>query len=260
MSAPRPVEPDSTTPLEGPPRAFEPARNVRVKICGVTEPSAALHAAEAGADWIGLNFHPASKRFLEPDQAAPIVQALRTQGQAEPVGVFVNRPAESVRETARSLRLRIVQLHGDEPPEHLPPLKQAGLTVVRAFRIADRSSIAAMSDWLQAAEALQAAPDAALIDAFVPGVPGGSGQAIDPALVDDLDHVRREKRENGRPLRLILAGGLTPENVAERARRFRPWMVDVASGVEAAPRRTDPAKVAAFIQAARSLSKADSQA
>jgi phosphoribosylanthranilate isomerase len=210
---------------------------VRVKVCGVTTVADALAVAAAGADWLGFNFYPGSPRFIEPQRAAEIVKAL--PASTEPVGVFVNRPAADVMAIAAQVGLRIVQLHGDEPPEDL--LALTGLEVVRAFRLADAESVMRMKSYLARAQRLSRAPDAVLVDAFVPGLPGGTGRAIAPEVLDRLPPLPR----------LILAGGLTPENVAERVALVRPWMVDVAGGVESAPGRKDGTLVAAFILAAK---------
>jgi phosphoribosylanthranilate isomerase len=210
---------------------------LRVKVCGLTTPGDALAAASAGADWIGLNFHPPSPRYVSLETAAGIVSALPATTEA--VGVFVDRPPTEVAEVAARVGLRIVQLHGDEPVEDLPRL--SGLTIVRAFRLPDVEAIARMESYLQRAEQLGRAPDAVLVDAYVPGQAGGTGRTIGDDLLDRLPPLPR----------LILAGGLSPANVAERVARVRPWMVDVAGGVESSPGRKDPALVAAFIAAAR---------
>jgi phosphoribosylanthranilate isomerase len=212
-------------------------RPLKVKVCGLTSRDDALATIAAGADWIGLNFHPASPRCVDVATAATIVAALPPTAQA--VGLFVDRAPAEVVEVAARVGLKVVQLHGDEPAEDLVAL--ADLEVVRAFRLRDVGSVAGMARYLERAEALGRPPAAVLIDAHVAGQAGGTGQTIDAALLNDLPALPR----------LILAGGLTPENVAERVARVRPWMVDVASGVESAPGRKDPAKVAAFIRAAR---------
>jgi phosphoribosylanthranilate isomerase len=208
-----------------------------VKVCGLTTPGDALATVAAGADWIGLNFHPASPRAIDPAAAAAIVAAL--PAPAEAVGLFVDRPPEEVAAVAARVGLRIVQLHGREPPEDLLVLRR--LRVVRAFRLADDRTIAEMGAYLRRAAELGRPPDAVLVDAFVAGQPGGTGRTIASDLLDYLPPLPR----------LILAGGLTPENVAARVARVRPWMVDVAGGVESAPGRKDPGRVAAFIRAAR---------
>lgn len=214
-----------------------PAR-VKVKVCGLTRVADALACAEAGADWIGLNFHPASPRRVEPALAAEIVAALPPSCTA--VGLFVDRPPAEVLATAVRVGLRVVQLHGNEPVNDLTALTPH-LSVVRAFRLADRAAVDQMSGFLHDAEGRGCAPVAVLIDGYVSGQAGGTGRTI---ALDLLDHLP--------PLpRLILAGGLTPENVAARVARVNPWMVDVASGVESSPGRKDPVQVAAFVRAAR---------
>lgn len=210
---------------------------VRVKICGITTVADALASVAAGADWIGLNFHPASPRRIDPILAAEIVEAL--PGPAAAVGLFVDRPPSEVVQVAAQLGLSIVQLHGDEPPEDLIALGH--LTIVRAFRLRDADSVAKMEQYLVQAEELGRLPDAVLIDAHVAGLAGGTGRLIPADVLDRLPRMPR----------LILAGGLNPENVSERVAAVRPWMVDVASGVESSPGRKDPARVAAFIRAAR---------
>lgn len=210
-----------------------------VKICGLTQVADALACADAGADWLGLNFHPASPRRVGSEVAAEIVAALPPTCAA--VGLFVDWPTAEVAGLADRLDLRVVQLHGDEPPEDL--LQLSHLTIVRAFRLADQAAIERMDAYLRRAGELGRMPDAVLVDGHVAGLLGGTGRTIDLSLLDRLPAVHR----------LVLAGGLTPENVAERVARARPWMVDAASGVESSPGRKDPARVAAFIQAARGL-------
>jgi phosphoribosylanthranilate isomerase len=213
---------------------------LRVKVCGLTCVADALSCARAGADWLGLNFHPPSPRRVAVETAAEIIKAL-PEG-CEAVGLFVDRPPGEVAATAFALGLRIVQLHGDEPPEDIVALGH--LTVVRAFRLGDEAAVERMADYLERARTLGRSPDAVLVDAYVPGQAGGTGHAIAGYLLDALPLLPR----------LILAGGLTPENVAGRVARVRPWMVDVASGVESSPGRKDPGRVAQFIRAARSRS------
>jgi phosphoribosylanthranilate isomerase len=209
-----------------------------VKICGLTGVAEALACASAGADWVGLNFHPASPRWIAPALAAEIAAALPSTCTA--VGLFVDRPAAEVAATAGRVGLRVVQLHGDEPPEDLVALGH--LRVVRAFRLGDAVAVDRMAEYLRRASQLGRVPDAVLIDGYAAGLAGGTGRAIAWDVLDRLPPL---------PSRLILAGGLTPENVAERVARVRPWMVDVASGVESSPGRKDLARVAAFVRAAR---------
>lgn len=211
----------------------------RVKVCGVRSVADARAVARAGADWIGLNFHPTSPRRVDEATARAIVAAL--DGLAEPLGLFVDRPSAEVADVAARVGLRRVQLHGAEPPEELSRLSRRGLAVVKAFRLGTRADIDRMIAYLRAAEALGAAPEAVLVDAFVAGLPGGTGRPIAAELLAGLPPLPR----------LILAGGLTPENVAERVAAVRPWMVDVAGGVESAPGSKDPARVAALVGALR---------
>jgi phosphoribosylanthranilate isomerase len=211
--------------------------SVRLKICGLTSVADALWCASAGADWIGLNFHPASPRRIDLGLAGEIVAALPSSTQA--VGLFVDRPAGEIAQVADHLGLRIVQLHGEEPPELVRDL--AGLHVIRAFRLGTRDDVRAMTRYLRRCQELGRPPDSVLVDAFVSGQAGGTGRSIADEVLDALPALPR----------LILAGGLTPGNVAGLVARVRPWMVDVASGVESAPGRKDPARVTAFIRAAR---------
>jgi phosphoribosylanthranilate isomerase len=210
---------------------------VRVKVCGITRVADAQHCAASGVDWIGLNFHPGSVRRVDFQAAAAIKAALPSGVEA--VGVFVDRPPAEVAETAGQLGLSIVQLHGHEPPEDL--LALGHLFVVRAYRLGDAAAVARMKADLDACRALGRLPDAVLIDAYVPGQEGGTGQTITADVLAALPPLPR----------LILAGGLTPENVAARVARVQPWMVDVASGVESAPGCKDPARVAAFVRTVR---------
>jgi phosphoribosylanthranilate isomerase len=214
---------------------------VKVKVCGLTQVENALACAEAGADWIGLNFHPASPRSISVERGFEIAHALA--GLAEPVSLFVDRSTEEIINVCGRIGLRTIQLHGDEPPELLVECQKfkPTLSVVKAFRLSDVASLDRMLAYLDRTEALGCRPDAILVDAHVPGQPGGTGQSIATELLEQLPPHPR----------LILAGGLTPENVAEVVARVRPWMVDVASGVESSPGVKDPSKVAAFIEAAR---------
>ncbi|WZO98987.1 phosphoribosylanthranilate isomerase [Isosphaeraceae bacterium EP7] len=224
------MPPDHPWPDCTPPR-------VLVKVCGLTSVAEARAALAAGADWIGLNFHPASPRSVSPDAARAIVEALDEPARA--VGLFVDRPASEVAAIARDVGLTTVQLHGHEPPEDYVAL--SGLRLIRAYRLSDEASVAAMILDLERSASLGRTPDAVLVDAHVPGLMGGTGHSIAVDLFRLLPPLPR----------LILAGGLTPANVAERAALIRPWMVDTASGVESAPGRKDPALVSTFIAAAR---------
>jgi phosphoribosylanthranilate isomerase len=215
---------------------------VRVKVCGLTEVADALACAKAGADWIGLNFHPASPRSITVERGAEIAEALH--GEAEPVGLFVDRPVAEVSEIATSLGFEIIQLLGEESPEYLLQLFNSlaqPTRIVRAFRLSDAASVDRMIVYLDRAEGLGCSPFAILVDAHVPGQAGGTGRSIPREVLDRLPPHPR----------LILAGGLNPANVADRIALVRPWMVDVAGGVESSPGIKDIVRVAAFVTEAR---------
>jgi phosphoribosylanthranilate isomerase len=240
----------------------------KLKICGITTADDALLAAEAGADAIGVNFYEKSPRYIHADQAAEIVERLRESYSADQVqiyGVFVNASLDDILWTIREANLYDpdmgfgIQLHGDEPPELLRDLHQQGLgrtgellqvlghvpevPVVRALRCKG-ADLTQHSSYLQTCQQLGALPQAILLDAYVPGAYGGTGEALDwPAL-----HAARPKLLN---LPIVLAGGLTPANVAEAIRSAQPDAIDVASGVESAPGIKDAAKVYAFAAAAK---------
>lgn len=208
----------------------------RIKICGVTRPEDAAMIAEAGADAIGLNFYPNSPRFVSDERATEIIAAL-PPGVAK-VGVFVNADADTIRQKAESLGLDWVQLHGDEPPEFIAELP--GLAVIRAVRLQDGVSVVLPT----AKGKLVRPPNAVLIDAYSSSAYGGTGETI------AWDHIP-EARRHLAGLPVILAGGLTAENVAEAIRMARPDAVDVASGVESSPGVKHLAKVSEFVAAAR---------
>jgi phosphoribosylanthranilate isomerase len=217
---------------------------VRVKICGLTRVDDAVACARLGAEWIGLNFHPGSPRYVAPADAAVIVAALPASARA--VGVFVDRPPSEVATIASSLGISVVQLHGNEPAQDLVELRS--FQVIRAFRLNRPSDWSFVTEFLGSAGRLGRLPDWVLIDAHVPGKLGGTGAVVADDILDSMPPLPR----------LILAGGLTSENVAERAARVRPWMVDVASGVESSVGRKDLDRVEAFMRAAREV-KCDGQ-
>jgi len=196
-----------------------------VKICGVTTPEDAALAAAAGADAIGVNFWPGSKRFVAPDAARDVLAAI--PAGVLKVGVFVDAPADDVEHQIGELGLDRVQLHGDEAPAHFGRLDAR---LIRVVRVRDQASFESEAGW---------SPALWLYDAFVDGFGGGGVAAPWPLIA----------AQARRPF--LLAGGLTPENVAAAITATKPNGVDVASGVESSPRRKDPAKVAAFIAAAR---------
>lgn len=202
--------------------------SVIVKICGVTRPEDAEVAAALGADWIGLNFWPRSRRYLDPATAARVAAAI--PGEVKRVGVFVNFTARRVEEIVRQLGLHLVQFHGDEDPEYVRGF--AG-RCVRALRLGDPTDLLAIESFDGA--------DTVLLDAPSDGY-GGSGKLLDWSLA-------RQAKRFGK--RVILAGGLDPENVGQAVAEVRPFGVDVASGVESSPGVKDEDKMRRFIEAAK---------
>ena len=208
---------------------------LRVKICGITGAPDAVAAVQAGADALGFVFADSPRR-VSAERAREIVSQLPPY--VTPVGVFVDESPEAVRRTATETGLGAVQLHGSEGPEVVAAL--APLACIKAFRIRSRGDLDAMARYQV---------QGYLVDAFVPGQPGGTGRTIDWRLFEGFRP----------PGPLILSGGLTPENVAEAVRRVRPYAVDVSSGVEAEPGRKDHERVRLFIQRARAALGATEQ-
>lgn len=200
----------------------------RVKICGLTRPDDAQAAAAAGADAIGLVFYAKSPRAVDIAQARAVLAALPPFVTS--VGLFVDAPAPLVVEVLRMVPLDLLQFHGDEPPEHCAAFRRPW---VKAVRVRPGLDLAGEAGRYAGARAL-------LLDAYSPGIPGGTGEAFDWALIPPAL----------RP-RIILAGGLTPDNVADAIGRVRPYAVDVSGGVEAARGIKDHAKLDAFMQGVR---------
>lgn len=209
------------------PRSPVPVFMVRVKICGITSLEDALMAVEAGADALGFVFHEQSPRHVTPEDAAGIIAGLPPFVQT--VGLFVNRPLEFVNETAARCRLDLVQLHGDEPPEFCDAVERR---VIKAFRVKDVTSLDPIKNYRVAAH---------LLDAYSPKAYGGTGLTFNW----DIAAVAKEFGP------VILAGGLTPDNVREAVEVVTPYAVDVSGGVESAPGKKDVAKVREFIRLAK---------
>lgn len=200
----------------------------RVKICGITNVDDARAAVERGAWAIGMIFHEESPRRCDLEEAAAIATALKRK--VELVGVFVNAPLDDVMGVIDSVPLTIVQLHGDEGPSYCDEARRrTGLKLMKAGRVRDGAAVRALSAYRT---------DYHLMDSHVPGTWGGSGQRFDWSLA--AEHPRE-------PL-LVLSGGLNPQNVGEAIEVVRPFAVDVASGVEAEPRRKDPEKLRRFFE------------
>jgi phosphoribosylanthranilate isomerase len=209
----------------------------RIKLCGITHRPDAFVAAALGADAIGLNFVEGSRRYLPPSLAGNVAAAIPS-GVAK-IGVFVNSPVEDVGRLSDRLRLDFVQLSGDEPTEYIAML--TGRSVIKTFRFGSKG-LQPLEQFLKDARKRNCLPPQILIDADQPGEFGGTGATVDwSRLRHELD------QSDFADLPLILAGGLTPENVAEAIAAVRPTAVDVASGVEHAPGRKDADKVEQFI-------------
>ena len=207
----------------------------RVKICGVTTPGDVRMAAAAGANAIGLNFYPKSPRYVPPADAAPLLRAVPPFVDA--AGVFVGLKIRQISAIAYQLGLGTIQTFAD-PDDRDDPYP---FRFVAAFRVKDQAGLNDIIRYLDRCRDGGRFPAAVLVDAHVEGQLGGTGKAAPWNLLADF-------RPN---VPLILAGGLTPDNVAEAIRIVRPWAVDVASGVETSPGRKDPDKVRLFIDQAR---------
>ena len=201
--------------------------DIRIKICGITNVADALQAVEAGADALGFVFYDKSPRFVTPHEVQKIIAELPPF--VTTVGLFVNEPIPRIRRIMAAARLDVVQLHGDEQPDDclIEPLR-----VIKALRIRDAAS-------LEGANFYQVS--ALLLDAWHDEHYGGTGLTFDWQLAERL---------TGK-CALILAGGLTPENIIDAVRQVKPYGVDVSSGVEAQPGKKDHQKVAEFIRRVR---------
>ena len=200
---------------------------VRIKVCGITKPEDAKLAAELGADAIGLNFYEQSPRCITPFAAAELIR--RLPPFVAVVGVFVNWEEDPVVALSKALRLSAAQLHGDESPQVVERVASR-LPVIKAVRQGQGTAPPDFAPYRSAS--------AFLLDAAVSGQYGGTG-------VTGNWHLARVAAQSHR---IILAGGLTPENVGEAIRIVRPYAVDVASGVESRPGKKDPAKMSAFFE------------
>ena len=202
----------------------------KIKICGIKTLNDALAAIHAGADYLGFNFYPKSVRFIGKETCAEITSVLKKEyPHIKLVGVFVNSPVEDVKDILETCSLDLAQLHGDETPKILSALDGKAF---KAFR--------GIPENINGFERRDA--PAFLVDASVKGLYGGSGVTADWNGAAEL----------AKKYLLLLAGGLTLENVTEAVSRVKPWGVDVASGVESAPGEKDAAKLSAFVKAVQS--------
>ncbi len=200
----------------------------RIKVCGLKEPAHARLAAEAGADAIGLVFHAASPRNVTLGEARAVSEALPPFVTA--VGLFVDAPRATIEAALAGLRLDLLQFHGDETPEFCASF---GVPYLKAIRMEEGTDLLEWAQRFSRAKAL-------LLDAHVPGQPGGTGHTFDWGSVP-----------GNLPLPIVLSGGLDAANVGRAMREVRPWAVDVSSGVEARRGTKDPQKILDFIRSVR---------
>lgn len=214
---------------------------MKVKICGLTSKDDATWAINYGADYLGVNFFKESPRHVSLTTADKWVTSLPSF--ASVVGVFVNASEEEILKAVTHLKLKGVQLHGEESPEMVAHLKSEleGLGrpvfIIKAFRMHGEETLTAM-------DAYAGSVDYFLLDSYVEGEPGGTGARFNWDLAV-------QAQEKGKPI--FLAGGLTPENVKEAAKKVKPFAVDVASGVEKSVRKKDSEKIRDFVQNAKGV-------
>lgn len=209
---------------------------MKIKICGLTNEMDALAAVEAGADMLGFNFYPPSPRSITIENCTEIVAKIRQRDKdVILVGVFVNESTETIEHTLTACGLQLAQLHGDETPSEV---KALGSRAYKAIR--PKSEDEARAQCRQFAGRGTLHP-AVLVDAYKLGSYGGTGEVADWGVAAEL----------ARSASLLLAGGLTPQNVLAAIDQVHPWGVDVASGVESAPGKKDVNKMKVFIQSIR---------
>ena len=213
-----------------------------IKICGIRDPETVSQIAALGPDAVGFNFFRGSKRFIDIAAAADGVR--RLPAGIAPVGVFVNHSLDEIREICAQTGIATVQLHGDESPDFAAEL--TGLKVIRVYRIGS-AGLQPVSEDIARCRTVGLEPRACLVEPAVAGQYGGSGTTA------PWESIAAGWQTAEWPP-LVLAGGLTPENVAEAIRAVRPWGVDVASGVESSPGAKDAGRTAKFLQAARDAS------
>jgi len=207
----------------------------KIKICGITNADDALAAVAAGADALGFVFHKTSPRYVTVEVVRRIVALLPPF--VLPVGVFVNEDIKVVRDLMDSCRLALAQLHGDESAAYC---EQLGRPMLKAIRLRDMGSFLSLAEYKG-----RAGVRGFVIDTYAASAYGGTGQTTDWSLA----------AESAKTAAILLAGGLTPDNVGEAIVKVRPYGVDVSSGVEASPGKKDHAKVKAFIQAVQLVSQ-----
>jgi phosphoribosylanthranilate isomerase len=193
--------------------------SVKIKICGITNADDALAAVDMGADLLGFNFYPKSKRYITVDKAHAIINKLPTF--VDTVGLFVNATAEEVREVVGEGMLNWIQLHGDETPAFCDSLSDVGVKIIKAIRVRSKKDIESVRNYFV---------DVILLDAYDAKLYGGTGKVFDWKLVSNIQQ------------RIFLAGGITPENAVE-AIEVGVYGIDICSGVESAPGKKDHEKM-----------------
>jgi indole-3-glycerol phosphate synthase/phosphoribosylanthranilate isomerase/anthranilate synthase/indole-3-glycerol phosphate synthase/phosphoribosylanthranilate isomerase len=208
--------------------------SVKVKICGLTSVEDAVAAIDAGADMLGLNFFRPSPRFIEPEAAREIVDAVRSRSDVAIIGVFVNEPSETILRVAHDLKLDGVQLHGDETAEFCEQLKSSfqGL-VIKAVPGSAALALDSLKDY---------PADSIMLDAFDPALRGGTGHSADWTIARRAAETLPD---------VILAGGLSPENVADAIASVHPSAVDACSSLESSPGKKDFMRMREFVNAVR---------
>ena len=206
----------------------------KIKICGITNPDDALAAVTAGADALGFVFHKTSSRYVTAEVVRRIVATLPPF--VLPVGVFANEDMKVVRDLMDACGLALAQLHGDESAAYC---EQLGRPVLKAIRLRDMGSFLSLAEYKG-----RAGVRGLVIDTYSETAYGGTGQTTDWSLAAEAANTAA----------ILLAGGLTSENVSEAIAKVRPYGVDVSSGVEASPGKKDHGKVKAFIQAVKLVS------
>ena len=220
------------------------------KICGTTNLDDAELAVSAGADAVGFIF-ASSSRQIQQEAAAEIIEAL--PNKIAKIGVTVNQSPEAVAKLAQNIGLTGIQLQGDEPADQLRAYRSA-LPFARSSRRYRRAGLAGGEDYLYQYLGVCEFFDAVLLDAGVPGQRGGTGVPFDwNALMPFVSRIKQS-------MPVIIAGGLTADNVPDALRLFEPWGVDVVSGVESEPGRKDELKLRAFVNAVRAASVSQSMA
>jgi phosphoribosylanthranilate isomerase len=205
---------------------------IKIKICGITNIDDALAATEAGADALGFNFYKKSPRYIAPEKAAEIIN--RLPPFVMPVAIFVNEREEKIRDIMFTTGIKVVQFHGEESPEFC---ERFATRAIKAFQVKDKESLKHMVHYHVSA---------LLLDSYREGLRGGTGVTFDW-------HLAVVAKTFGR---VILAGGLTPENVAEAVKLVQPYAVDVAGGVEKEKGIKDHGKIKKFISEVRKAARA----